>query len=327
MNQKVPKFVQGKIPSRVAVFVSRSTEVQRETPSGSQVVTASSAFLCDADSPDHVKTAGDWARRRSRDWHTPVEPTVRDNSPMSGLAIWDLVVRSEGGRAYKVVTQDGLLLDMREDVLLESIISTGIAPGGVLPGEYVIATRGSQNRLVRVGSAQHVALLGATARAASRSVKSSELQVGGVYIGTAAEPELFLGFVRDADGKRKQLWVDVKNHCLGQSLNDYQVAFDRRVCQMCSEPYKGAGHPMGLRGTLRASSVFLERVGTVEVGDRSRFFYVRDIQDYSAYEAARARYHEARAANMRSMFWPRPALNEPQRPSRIMERVKYDWID
>lgn len=89
--------------------------------------------------------------------------------------------RQEGGRSFKVIDDDNRLFDMREDVLLETLLSQGSSIGGRLNGGFVFARIGSQMRLVRVGSGLHGEMLKSEKRRQSKNVATSELVPGGVY--------------------------------------------------------------------------------------------------------------------------------------------------
>lgn len=78
------------------------------------------------------------------------EPITELNSGLV-LKITNLEVRSEGGRAYKVIDQFNRQHDLREDQLLECIKREGIAPGGKLGGQFVWGVDGSTLRLTLVG--------------------------------------------------------------------------------------------------------------------------------------------------------------------------------
>jgi hypothetical protein len=63
------------------------------------------------------------------------EPITELNSGLV-LKITNLEVRSEGGRAYKVIDQFNRQHDLREDQLLECIKREGIAPSSAGPGPH-----------------------------------------------------------------------------------------------------------------------------------------------------------------------------------------------
>lgn len=78
-----------------------------------------------------------------------------DNPPREGFRIVDAEQRGEGGRAWKALTPDGDLVDMREDVFLPILLQRGLPPGGVIQGTFQWCQNGSQLRLEEVGSEAH----------------------------------------------------------------------------------------------------------------------------------------------------------------------------
>jgi hypothetical protein len=63
-----------------------------------------------------------------------------ENTPKK-IRVFTLEHRAEGGRAYKVVTEDGYYFDMREGVLLDTLVHCGCEADGTLGGEFVSARR------------------------------------------------------------------------------------------------------------------------------------------------------------------------------------------
>ena len=85
------------------------------------------------------------------------EVVVTDNEPFT-ITITDLHVRSEGGRAYKVIDNEMRRFDLREDQVLEVMKRVGILPMGIVPGTFVWGILGSQVRLVLVDGTLHKAM-------------------------------------------------------------------------------------------------------------------------------------------------------------------------
>jgi hypothetical protein len=146
-----------------------------------------------------METGRNWAKEGywdgSKHVKSPVKEITRKNDPIKGIKIVSLEIRSEGGRAYKVITPDDYYFDVREDVLMDAMIEAGISKGGIMNGSYVWAKVGSAMKLVRVGSLLHDALIAATADRTLKKLKYGELQVGHVYKGKGAKCYLFLGYV------------------------------------------------------------------------------------------------------------------------------------
>lgn len=105
-------------------------------------------------------TAKRWAQGYGWRDHDKYEPEVilRNNEPFT-ITITDLHVRSEGGRAYKVIDGEMRRFDLREDQVLEVMGKVGILPMGVVPGTFVWGILGSQVRLVLVGGDLHQSMV------------------------------------------------------------------------------------------------------------------------------------------------------------------------
>ena len=137
----------------------------------------------------------------------------RQNDPMKGLRIFYLEHRAEGGRAYKVIDEDGYVWDFREDVLMEVMVTVGISPGGILNGEYVFGVVGSQMKLVRVGSQLYKDLTAGSDRKAKKAIGKDTLEIGGVYRSKGGKLAMFCGYsYTSSDPKKKFLWYEVPTY-------------------------------------------------------------------------------------------------------------------
>lgn len=143
-------------------------------------------FVTDAANEKTQKTAKAWAeqmnwRYRGTTNKDSFTSTIseRPNDPISGIRLIGLERRSQGGRAYKALVLDKYVVDFREDVLLDAILNGGILDNGVLPGEYIFASVGSEMKLIRVGSLLHEKMIEATDYWKKDVI--DKLEVGGVY--------------------------------------------------------------------------------------------------------------------------------------------------
>jgi hypothetical protein len=78
------------------------------------------------------------------------KPEELPNNPFK-IKIIGLDIRSQGGRAYKVIDIKNRRFDLREDQVFEIIANCGIEKGGVIPLPVVWAVLGSQIRIILVG--------------------------------------------------------------------------------------------------------------------------------------------------------------------------------
>lgn len=194
----------GRIPERVVAYLQQEkTGVgdgtssswwsfppdRRETP-GFSMYKARPAFVVPADSEAFKESAAKWAsgtqyggKARAFDTHG------FDNEPFTNLRWVGLDSRSEGGVVYKVVTEQGWLVDLRDDVVMECLFEGAIhqlktppqGPGTYFTAQFVWVVMGSQSRIVRVGSKTHQEIVESEVRKELADIKPEDLEVGGVY--------------------------------------------------------------------------------------------------------------------------------------------------
>jgi hypothetical protein len=111
-----------------------------------------------------------------------------DNTPIDSLRWVGIDSRMEGGVAYKVVTPQGWLVDLREDVVLECLHDGSIShsdmiggrgAGTYFTGGFVWVVMGSQSRLVKVGSKLHSELV--ESDMLGKAGPLTDFEVGGIY--------------------------------------------------------------------------------------------------------------------------------------------------
>lgn len=132
-------------------------------------------------------------------------PETLDNVPFS-LTITDLDVRSEGGRAYKVIDSEMRRFDLREDQVVEVMRKVGIQPMGIVPGTFVWGIVGSQVKLVLVDGDLHKSMIeGAAEKKASelahatgKTPTESTFVPGHIYRKKDKSLHAFLGKVKRA---------------------------------------------------------------------------------------------------------------------------------
>jgi hypothetical protein len=176
-------------------------------------IEVSDTFPYNPESKTSPSTAMQWAKGyhyyyAAKDGTPPPPdpvPIELDNVPFE-VTIIDLLVRSEGGRAYKVVDRENRLFDMREDQLVEAITFCGVSPGGKIPGKFVWATVASTTRMVLVGGKLHDSIVRSQEEKENiktKSVKASKsLRLNGVYKKKDSTFIAYLGRVRDPDNKK-----------------------------------------------------------------------------------------------------------------------------
>jgi hypothetical protein len=83
-----------------------------------------------------------------------VEEVEIDNTPINRLTVVNVDHRGEGGVAFRVITEQGWFVDLREPEFMEAVL-TGTLRDGVIEAPFVWSRGVSQMRLVRVGSKIH----------------------------------------------------------------------------------------------------------------------------------------------------------------------------
>lgn len=169
----------GSIPEKLKIFLRSATEVESKFDDSEILVCenklVSPAFISDAVNKKTCQTGEYWAKGYNNKYTTEEV----DNIPIKNVVITGLEKRGNGGRAYKVIVNDKYYVDLREDVLLECMLSSGITPGGKLNGEYIWAKVGSEMKLVRVNSGLYHELVKNTLLTDVPKIK--KLEIGRVY--------------------------------------------------------------------------------------------------------------------------------------------------
>lgn len=167
----------GKIPKKLVYYCRPETQVRfRWSDVGFEDTTAADVtaipmFVADADNPKTNNTAKAWAEQYRWSWGAdgkrvestkPFETVERENTPVSNVRIIGLDIRGQGGRAYQALIDEKYLVDMREDVMLDTMLNVGMGVNAVLPGEYIFAQIGAEMKLIRVGSKLHEMMIATT---------------------------------------------------------------------------------------------------------------------------------------------------------------------
>jgi hypothetical protein len=151
------------------------------------VLRIENTFPYNPDSKTAPKTARRWAKNYIENYTPKI--IVQDNKPFK-VCIVDLDVRSEGGRAYKVIDEAGRMFDLREDQFVEVLIHGGVEKGGQINGEFVWGQQFSSVRLVYVGGEQYNEMVKGLEERKNKKPKvktkktgitKSQLELGGVY--------------------------------------------------------------------------------------------------------------------------------------------------
>jgi hypothetical protein len=274
------KTIVGNIPANVTFIYSKKKKLESywendALHAGWEGQEVTPAFCSDSSNLKTMETGRNWA---ARTWRYGEEKGQsyeyqHKNDPIVGLKIVSLEIRGEGGRAYKVLTPDNYYFDVREDVLMDTMLEVGISAGGLLNGTFVWARVGSEMKLVRVGSKLHDALIVATADRQLKKFRYGELQVGHIYSGKGADKYIFLGYVDTISCEREELrntsgwsWSHVNaSRIYNRTAKDIKNGL--LLCKM-SEHTKDNKHidPSNLYGiNIKTSHTFIKDWGIVDV--------------------------------------------------------------
>lgn len=99
-------------------------------------------------------------------------------------------------RVVIVGLEERVLVDVREDLILDAILGGGIKAGGVLTGKFQWGLNGTQMRLMRVGSKRHTHIKSLTKRKGKAAIKMKDLQLGHVYANKGNERWVYIGTCR-----------------------------------------------------------------------------------------------------------------------------------
>jgi hypothetical protein len=194
------KFEGGRLLDRIAYCMRPETKV-KDIIGGE--ITVRPTFPYNPDSKTASNTAHHWATMYTHGQKYEPEVVTFDNVPFS-VTIVDLDIRSEGGRAYKVIDNEFRQFDLREDQVVEVMKLCGIQPRGVIPGTFVWGILGSQVRLTLVGGELHKSMTkGAIdkkdfelAQAAGLTPTEATLQPRHIYRKRDQTLHVFLGKVK-----------------------------------------------------------------------------------------------------------------------------------
>ncbi|MFA6358982.1 MAG: hypothetical protein WCY09_10030 [Candidatus Omnitrophota bacterium] len=288
----------GNIPQQITIIAKPAQDVKwrfddiSDQPEDQQMTwNVRPAFVSDATNAKTLETGRNWAGDgRVYNYATREYVKVGDvtevtvnNLPFKGLRVINLEHRAEGGRAWKVVTDDGYYFDMREDILLESLRMCGTSPGGILEGEYLWAKVGSQMKIIRAGSELHKRLMQATTRGTYSKIAMGKLVPGGVYETKAGKRFIFCGYfhnvVYSRQGEYKQYLREtiytahkrVENNKLAMffEITDYYWKAKKPeewrdlLMEQISESDSDWIHGF----EFKSSSSFVMQVGTVDLPD------------------------------------------------------------
>jgi hypothetical protein len=224
-------------------FNSWSFPADRRETLGFSKFNACPAFVVPSDSEAFNKSGLEWACGGK--YHVQIQKPGSvikaefANEPFTDLRWVGIDSRCEGGVAYKVVTPQGWLVDLREDVVTECLYEGAIThkistagSGTYFTAEFVWVVMGSQSRLVRVDSKLYEEILESVFLKCMGPIPADALEVGGIYqkangrqvvlvgIGTEKGKKFLVAELSQWDRQSVQSRIDVEVECLNPSRKD-----------------------------------------------------------------------------------------------------------
>jgi hypothetical protein len=216
---------------------------------------------------------------------------VLENKPLTNVRVASLEYRGNGGRAYKVIVNDLYYVDMREDVILDTMITCGIEKGALLKGEYVWTKYGAQMKLIRVGSQEYNNISKNPIPSEMKEIKAGDIEIGGVYESKSGNIEMYLGafwtynflqdekigyFVSRHDRYSNQRLVKKKVHIF------LDVRFTKNVEKSTLQGIlKGMSSPMWYINLKSSKSKFVKQVAKKDFSGEDIVGTIRKIaEDY-----------------------------------------------
>ena len=321
------KVAVGSIPEKITYVFSDQQEVPvgcewdiswYDSDDGPKTVKqkVTPAFPVDSTDDKSMKRAVEWATSDGWDYSTNKRKVKNhdtkevENKPLKDVKVLSLEHRGQGGRAYKALI-DNFYVDLREDVLMDTLLQAGVDAGGILKGEYVWAKMGSQMKLVRIGSELHRLIVEFESKKDIKPVGKGNLEIGGVYQDRKKNKAIFVGYVNTvkyktenpipyyqrqgtADFKYKQ--TVVKKAMLFYSVHDFDK-LEKNIKEMKDKE-------RNYSYSIKKSHTYIEKVGQVKIPD-GIIEYLRNkalkeakdkILEYTGHKAPEKNYARITAA-------------------------------
>lgn len=139
-----------------------------------------------------------------------------DNSPITNIRIVGIEKRTKS--VWKVVTPYGHMVDIDEDIILESILSDG-CENGWLNSQYIFAQVHSNIKLIKVGSPLYETILESNNIHHSKAIKFKNLELGGIYKDKSHAIYVYLGVVSTVKSNREYVLPDKLTYTLSVHNN------------------------------------------------------------------------------------------------------------
>lgn len=205
---------------------------------------------------------------------------VVDNKPFGNVKIVGLEERGNGGRAYKVTIDDKFYVDLREDVVLDTMLEKGIEKGGLLKGEFVWIKNGNHLKMIRFGSSVYDSYKKTTDTGVHKMTKldAKGIVPGGIYTMKNGDTYLYLGVFKTYEFQQHDRWAFDRTEYKNMALVKETVHV---VVQLYAWNYKSIkdftkasllqlmkvdSHYVGFR---KSKPAFIQKIGEIDLSSHS----------------------------------------------------------
>jgi len=200
-----------------------------------------------------------------------------DNKPVSNVRIISSGYRDQ---AYKALI-DKYYIDLTDDVLMDTMLQTGVAPGGVLQGDFIWAKISTHIKLIRIGSELHRLVMEFEETKDAKPIGKRKLEVGGIYQDRKKNKAIFLGYVnttlfnlknKTPYYQRKDATFDFDQKFVKKSMLFYTVNYGSLEENINNMLKPESNYRFG----IRKSHPYIEKVGHVDVDPSSVVTFLRE---------------------------------------------------
>lgn len=174
-----------------------------------------------------------WRGRINKQMITGNDPIEISNNPRGGFKVVSAEQRDNGGRAWKVITPDGDLVDMREDVFLPILLDRGLPSTKIIDAQFQWVQCGSQLKLIEVGSQIHKAAITEEEhngkkeekkmRTKQKAINEKELVVGNIYtFGDGTIKKLYFGKMK-LKNCEVFTWIDARYNLISKGSDTFKA--------------------------------------------------------------------------------------------------------
>lgn len=256
------------------------------------------AFPVDSSNEKTMKTAIAWASQPGYKYvngqHTTITNThtsyETENKPIKNVRVLSLEERGNGGRAYKVMIGK-YYVDLREDVLMDVLLQTGVSPGGILNGEFIWAKIGTSMKLIRIDSELYGMIAESHAKKDLKPLSKTDLEIGGVYQDKKKNTAIFIGYINTTVFKEEPNTNNWNNRTK-PTFNYEQTPIKKAMLFYKVYDFDGIEKSVKEMKTkdstyqfeIKRSHTFIEKIKTVELPDdivaSLREKAVKDVKGY-----------------------------------------------